>query len=66
MPVRLCYTSFPLSKIVQGIDYAIADGADVINISFGTSTLDPAMVGAVAAANSAGIVVVAAAGNSGD
>ncbi|MBU1149226.1 S8 family serine peptidase, partial [Patescibacteria group bacterium] len=52
-----------VSDIVLGIDYAVANGADVINMSLGTdadvSTLEQACVDA----REAGVVVVAATGN---
>ena len=65
MPIRVCYFSCPLSKIVAGIDYAIANGAGIINLSLGTPTFDQPLADAVVAANAAGVVVVTAAGNSG-
>lgn len=54
-----------LSDIVKGIDHAVSIGADVINMSLGTSVDDPALRTAVNNAAAAGVVVVAAAGNSG-
>ncbi len=54
-----------LHSVIDGIDEAIARGADVINISFGTSTDSRALKDAVKRATDAGIVVVAAAGNNG-
>lgn len=53
------------SMIAQGIDYATAQGADVINMSLGSSSDSQVMADAVADAQAAGIVVVAATGNSG-
>ncbi|MCD6361933.1 MAG: S8 family serine peptidase [Armatimonadetes bacterium] len=50
--------------ILSAIDYAVANGADVINISMGggfTTAYDPV----IANAHAAGVVVVAAAGNFG-
>lgn len=52
-------------KIAEAILAAIAAGADVINISFGSSSQSDLLSAAVAKAIEAGIVVVAAAGNSG-
>jgi len=49
-----------------GIDYAIAAGADVISLSWGSGTNDSVVRDAVNAALAAGIMVVAAAGNDGD
>lgn len=49
-----------------GIDYAIAAGADVISLSWGGTTQDQTVTNFVNVALAQGIVVVAAAGNSGD
>jgi outer membrane protein assembly factor BamB len=46
------------------IDYAIAKGAAVINASFGSNTFSQAELNAIRNAGAAGIVFVAAAGNS--
>ena len=50
--------------IVRGIDWAIAHGARVINMSF-AGPRDPEIASALAAAAKRGIVLVAAAGNAG-
>lgn len=49
-----------------GIDYAIAAGADVISLSWGGTTQDQTVTNFVNVALAQGIVVVAAAGNSGN
>ncbi len=49
--------------LMRAIDYAIKEGARVINLSWGTSTDSPFLADAVAYAQSMGLVVVAAAGN---
>ncbi len=54
-----------LSDIIEGIDFAISEQLDIINMSLGTSSDSPALHTAVDAAYSAGILVVASAGNSG-
>ncbi len=54
-----------LSDIIAGIDWAIANGMDVINLSLGAAQDIPSLHDAVQRADRAGIVVVAAAGNSG-
>ena len=54
-----------LSDVIEGIQWAINNGAQVINLSLGSSSGSQAMHDAVAAAQNAGVVVVAAAGNSG-
>ncbi|HEY7302373.1 MAG TPA: S8 family serine peptidase [Xanthobacteraceae bacterium] len=50
--------------IVRGIDWAIAHGARVINMSF-AGPRDPEIASALAAAAKRGVVLVAAAGNAG-
>lgn len=53
------------SNIIQGIDFAITHGAKIINMSLGgNSTSNPALSGAIDRAQSSGVLVVAAAGNS--
>jgi subtilisin family serine protease len=54
-----------LSDIIAGIDWSVAHGMDVINLSLGTTTDIQSMHDAVARADQAGVIVVAAAGNSG-
>ena len=54
-----------LSDVIEGIQWAMNNGAQVINLSLGSSSGSQAMHDAVAAAHNAGVVVVAAAGNSG-
>ncbi len=58
------------SDAVECIDYAIAQGAHIINASYGAAAgavlqFDPAQFDAVRRARDAGIIIVAAAGNSG-
>jgi hypothetical protein len=57
-----------VSDVIDGVDWARTHGADIINLSLG-GTLEPAQVALIqptfTAARSAGILVVAAAGNSG-
>lgn len=52
-----------VANIVKGINYAIEQGADVINMSIGGTSPDDAEQHAVQAALNRGITVVAAAGN---
>ncbi len=54
-----------LSDIVKGVDWATKARADVINLSLGGLMGSPALERAVERALAAGVVVVAAAGNSG-
>lgn len=56
------YTSW----IIAGLDWAAANGMDVVNMSLGTPSDVQALHDAVDAAAAAGVTVVAAAGNSGD
>ncbi len=53
------------SDVVSGILYAIAEGADVVNLSLGSSSPSTAEELALAAAVDAGVLVVAATGNEG-
>ena len=52
-----------VSSVVDAIQYAIRNGATVINASWGLSERSVALKEAIAAATGAGVVVVAAAGN---
>ena len=54
-----------LSDVINGIDWAIDNGMDVINLSLGCDCNSESLHDAVIRARDAGIVVVAAAGNSG-
>jgi len=53
------------ANIVQGIDFAVAHGAKVINMSLGGGSYDSAFSTAITYAQSHGVVVVVAAGNDG-
>jgi len=50
---------------IAAIDYAVANGARVINASWGGGPYSAAMFSALSAANDAGVLFVAAAGNDG-
>jgi len=50
-------------KVVRAIDYAIANGADVINMSFVGPSFSQSLLNAVKRAYDAGVIVVVAAGN---
>ncbi len=50
-------------RVRQAIEYAVANGADVINMSFIGIAEDPNLANAVQEAYNAGVVLVAAAGN---
>lgn len=51
--------------IAQAINWAINHDVDVINMSFGCDVATPVLTSAIQSANTAGIVMVAAAGNQG-
>jgi len=61
MALRFDYS---LGQELEAIDYAIENGADIINMSFGGATWSPAERNAIETAGDAGILTVAAAGNS--
>lgn len=67
VPYRVCFADLtngcPLSAIIGGLEQAIHDGADVINMSFGGRAPSPLEAAAIQAANRHGIVMVASAGN---
>lgn len=54
-----------LSDVIEGIDWAIANNMQVINMSLGSATNIQSFHDAVIRANEAGVVQVAAAGNDG-
>lgn len=53
----------PVSRVIEGIYWCINHDVDIINMSFGTSQYSSALQKAVKAADQAGILMVAAAGN---
>jgi len=53
------------SDAVRAMDYAIANGAKILNLSWGGGTLYQPLQDAIARARNAGVIVVAAAGNNG-
>lgn len=54
-----------LSDVIEGIEWSVQNGMQVINMSLGTESDVQSFHDAVAAAHNAGVLVVAAAGNSG-
>ncbi len=52
-----------LSDVIEGLDWAVANGMQVVNMSLGTASNIQSLRDAVIRANAAGIVQVAAAGN---
>ncbi|HDY75707.1 MAG TPA: hypothetical protein ENH49_04210, partial [Candidatus Marinimicrobia bacterium] len=51
------------ANVVLGFDYAVANGAKIINFSAGGGPSDQAMMDSISAANNAGVLMVFAAGN---
>jgi serine protease len=51
--------------VADGIDFAVANGAQIVNLSLGSPGNDPVVAQAVDRAVAAGVTVVAAAGNQG-
>jgi subtilisin family serine protease len=51
------------NHVVEAIEYAVDNGADIINLSLGTNAPDVALLAAVQYARSNGVLVVAASGN---
>ena len=51
------------SDAVRALNYAIANGARVVNLSWGGGSYNSALASAIAQARNAGVIVVAAAGN---
>ena len=51
-------------RVVKGLDWAVARGARIINMSFGDKR-DPLLERVIKAASDKGVVLVAAAGNAG-
>jgi subtilisin len=68
MPVKVLDEngSGSYSSIAKGIYYAVDNGADVLNLSLGGNSSSDAFKSAIEYASSKGVIVVMAAGNSGD
>ncbi|MHC5724611.1 MAG: S8 family serine peptidase, partial [Nostoc sp.] len=67
MPVKVLDDSGSGSytSIAKGIDYAVDNGANVINLSLGGAYSNPTLESAIDYASSKGVIVVMAAGNDG-
>ena len=68
LPIRVAVSTSAIdpARVAEGISYAATHGAQVINISLGTPIDNPEIRDTVAYAVSHNIIVVAAAGNSGE
>ncbi|NKY41715.1 S8 family serine peptidase, partial [Cellulomonas septica] len=68
LPVRVLDTLLTTtdSRTAAGIAWAVAHGADVVNLSFGAPEPSAVLLDAIRSAVAAGVVVVAAAGNERD
>ncbi len=54
------------SNAVKAINHAVVNGAKIINLSWGSKNFNPILAQAIASAQSAGVTIVAAAGNNGE
>jgi len=67
LPYRVCFADTvrgcPLSAIIGGLVQAVVDDVDVVNMSFGGGAGFNFEASAIQAANAAGVVLVASAGN---
>lgn len=54
-----------VSNLISGINFAVENGADIINMSWGIRSRSTALEQAITAASNAGCILVAAAGNDG-
>jgi len=52
-----------ISDVIKAIDYAVDNGADIINLSFVNFSYNQAMQDAIRRAHNLGVIIVAAAGN---
>jgi len=65
MPIRVLdeFGNIDVADEIEAIDWAVANGADVINLSFGSDDYVQAERDAIVRATGAGVVVIASAGN---
>lgn len=68
MPVRFMddHGRGSTSDAIAGLDYAVKEGAKVVNCSFGSSSKSTALHDAIDDAQAGGVLLVVAAGNDGD
>lgn len=60
------YGGGSISDVIEGIDWAVQNNIDIISMSLGTDTYSQAFADATTGAYNSSILLVAAAGNSGD
>ena len=60
------YNTAPLSRVLEGIYWAIEHDMDIINMSFGTNVYSEILEAAIQDASDAGILMIAASGNTGE
>ncbi len=67
LPVKVLNSSGTgkVSEVIDGIEWAVANRADIINMSLGSAKFYESQAKAVKAARDAGVTVICAAGNSG-
>ncbi|MBF0564632.1 MAG: S8 family serine peptidase [Nitrospirae bacterium] len=67
MPVKVLNSDLAttVAAVISGIQYAVTNGAKVMNMSFGWKTQSQSIYDALSSARTSGILVVAAAGNGG-
>ena len=66
MPLKINENgAFPMSRAALAVEYAVANGAHIINASWGADTPSTALDAAIAKAEAAGVTIIAAAGNTG-
>ena len=71
VPVRVLGSNEgSIADVIEGIRWVVNEGgqprADLINLSLGSQTNNPSLADAIADAEAAGVIVVAASGNAGD
>jgi thermitase len=66
MPLRVCRSQCPRSATEAAIYWAADHGADVINLSLGSTTPSDSLCAAISYAWQKGLVIAASAGNSGN
>ena len=60
---EFCGGAYADDSFADAIDQAVADGADIISMSFGSNAWDEESIGAITRAQRAGVILVAAAGH---